>query len=164
MRIVVFLLAALCSSAALAAGPAEEDLSSYNAAVAMSQGDHGTALRVLAEQGNTKAQDWLGYMYEGGSGVPQDYVEAVKWYRMAAEKNLGQAQHDLARMYAEGKGVTKDAVQAHMWANLAASHPSQDQLFDRWESWASFRFRLAAQMTPAQIAEAQRLAREWRPK
>jgi TPR repeat protein len=163
----MFWLVALCSSAVLAAGPVEEDedLSSYHAAVSMQQGDHGTALRALAEHGSTIAQDWLGYMYAKGNGVPQDYVEAVKWYRMAAEKNLGQAQYDLACMYAEGKGVPKDAVQAHMWANLAVSHPAQDQMFEKsWVRWGDLRFSLAAQMTPAQIAEAQRLAREWRPK
>ena len=51
------------------------------------RGDYETALREwrpLAEQGNAKAQSALGIMYYEGRGVPQDYVQAVRWYRKAA--------------------------------------------------------------------------------
>ncbi len=64
-------------------------------------------------------------------------------------------------MYEKGQGVPQDYVQAHMWYNLAASHfaPGSDR-----DRAVKNRDILAAKMTPAQIAEAQRLARKWKPK
>jgi hypothetical protein len=59
-------------------------------------------------------------------------------------------------MYNNGQGVTQDYFQAHMWYNLAAT---QGENLPR-----KSRNRLAEKMTPKQIAEARRLAREWRPK
>ncbi len=50
------------------------------------RGDYDTALkefRPLAEQGETVAQWSLGIMYERGRGVPQDYVQAYRWYTLA---------------------------------------------------------------------------------
>ena len=41
--------------------------------------------RKAAEQGDAEAQNRLGVCYEYGKGVPQDYQEAVKWYRKAVE-------------------------------------------------------------------------------
>jgi TPR repeat protein len=117
-------------------------------------------LRSLAEQGNAVAQTALGDRYDEGQGVLQDYVEAVKWYRKAAEQGNADAQDALARMYVQGQGVPKDLVQAHMWFNLAASRFSGEGL----NIDAAARDSLAAEMTPAQIEQAQRLAREWRPK
>ncbi len=64
-------------------------------------------------------------------------------------------------MYYKGRGVPQDYVQAHMWLNLAASRFPQGT--DR-DMAVKIRDILAAKMTPAQIAEAQRLAREWKPK
>jgi len=90
-------------------------------------------------------------------GVPQDYQEAVKWYRLAADQGDADAQLLLALMYFSGKGVPKDNVLAHMWANLAASQGSD-------EDYLKKRDEIAKHMTPDQIAEAQRLAREWKPK
>ncbi len=64
-------------------------------------------------------------------------------------------------MYGEGQGVPQDYVQAHMWYNLAASkHP----LGEVRNKAVKTRDILAEKMTPAQIAEAQKLAREWKPK
>ena len=58
---------------------------------AFQQGDYATALakwKPLADQGNAKAQLYLGTMYDKGQGVPQDYAEAVKWYRKAADQEM----------------------------------------------------------------------------
>ncbi len=67
--------------------PAEAD---FNAGLAAyKQGDYATALREwnpLAKQGDANAQNNLGFMYYKGHGVPQDYAEAVKWFRKAAEQ------------------------------------------------------------------------------
>jgi TPR repeat protein len=87
--------------------------------------------------------------------LPQDYAEAVKWYRRAAEQGGDMAQLKLGEMYSEARGWPEDLVQAHMWFNLAAAHSGFG---------ANKRDALARRMTPEQIAEAERLAREWKPK
>ena len=129
------------------------------------RGDYTTEfrlLRPLAEQGNAEAQEAFGTLYVMGESVPQDYGEAVKWFRLAAEQGFAEAMDDLARMYVHGEGVPKNYVQAHMWFNLAAArrHPEPGHTnFD-----AGARDNLAAEMSHEQIAEAQRLAREWQSK
>jgi hypothetical protein len=66
----------------------------------------------------------------------------------------------LGLMYRDGKGITQDYVQAHMWLNLsAAGFIGKEQ-----EQAASLREEIGKKMTPQQIAEAQRLAKEWKPK
>jgi TPR repeat protein len=119
--------------------------------------------RLAAEQGNAKAQVVLAIMYGGGHGVPQDYAEVVKWSRLAAEQGVAEAQFHLGFMYASGQGVPQDFVRAHMWSNLAASRFPASQLEMR-DNAVKLRDPTAALMTPAQIAEAQKLAREWKPK
>ncbi|MCZ6485717.1 MAG: tetratricopeptide repeat protein [Acidobacteria bacterium] len=113
-----------------------------------------------AEQGDADAQYRLGVMYNEGQEVPQDYKEAVRWWRAAAEQGLASSQNNLGVMYDEGRGVPQDYIQAHMWYNLAAS----DLTGDHRERSVKNRDELAAKMTAQQIAEAQRLAREWKPK
>ncbi len=78
---------------------------------------------------------------------------ALKWYRMAAEQGHAGAQNNLGVMYDKGDGVTQDYVQAHIWYNLAAAQGN--------ELGRENRDIVAKRMTPAQVAEAQRLAREW---
>ncbi len=87
--------------------------------------------------------------------VRQDNAEAARWYRKAADQGDSLAQYELGQMYVDGEGVPQDYVQAHMWFNLAASEI---------KIAAKFRDDLASKMTPAQIAEAQKMAREWKPK
>ena len=128
------------------------------------RGDYATALRefrALAEQGSAKAQWGLGAMYILGRGVPQDDAEAVKWYRKAAEQGVADAQYNLGSMYYDGQGVTQDYVQTHMWLNVAASSfpPGKDR-----DKALKERDRVAKKMTPAQKAEAKKLAREWKRK
>ncbi len=85
----------------------------------------------------------------------------MKWYRKAAEQGVARAQYNLGFMYSHSQGVPQDYVQAHMWYNLAASRFAPGSNRDRA---VKNRDIIAAKMTPAQIAEAQRLAREWKPK
>ena len=119
--------------------------------------------RKAAEQGHADGQNYLGLMYLLGSGVSQDYSEAVKWFRKAAEQGNPEAQISLGLMYDEGKGVPKDYITAYMWLNLSVSgHPSSDVGYGA--AARSYRDRVASKMTPAQIAEAQKLAREWKAK
>jgi len=73
-----------------------------------------------AEQGDAEAQANLGFMYANGEGVPQDDVEAVKWYRKAAEQGYAKAQHNLGFMYLIGQGVPEIDVEAVKWFRKAA--------------------------------------------
>ncbi len=73
-----------------------------------------------ADQGDAIAESNLGIMYAKGQGVPKDYAEAAKWFRLAADQG-DAAQSNLGAMYANGHGVPQDYVQAHMWLNVAAS-------------------------------------------
>ena len=114
-------------------------------------------LRARAEQGNALAQFNLGVNYTSGEGVPQDDVEATRWFRLAAEQGHLGAQQFLGAKYWIGKGVPQDYVQSHMWLHLAASRLTGEDLEKAVEARAS----VAQMMTPTQIAEAQRLAREW---
>ncbi len=86
------LIAALCAGFTL--GLTAPAWAGWDEAVAAyRRGDYATALREwrpLAKQGNAKAQNNLGVMYYNGQGVPQDYAEAVKWWRKAAEGNTNQ--------------------------------------------------------------------------
>ena len=114
-----------------------------------------------AEQGVSSAQFNLALYYYSGKGVPQDYAEVLKWYRKAARQGHPGAQVNLGVMYGTGEGIPQDYVQAHKWYNLAASRlpPGDDR-----DLAGKNRDIVAAKMTAAQIAEAQRLAREWKPK
>ena len=152
-----FLALAIMLAAAVPAnaGPYEDGVK------AAERGDYTTALnfwRPLAEQGHGVAQSHLGFMYENGKGVPQNDAEAVKWYRKAAEQGHPAAQQNLGTMYGYGYGVPQDNADAHMWFNLAASRlpPGEDR-----DKAVKLRDLFASKMTPAQIAEAQKLARGW---
>ena len=83
-----------------------------------------------------------------------DYATDVSWFRKAAEEGNVFAQHALGVMYAKGEGVPQDYVQAHMWFSLCAAQGGGTNNQDI----------IATRMTPAQIAEAQKMAREWKPK
>jgi uncharacterized protein len=108
-------------------------------------------LRRAAKHGDPDAQNNLGQMYENGEGVPQNYAQAAKWYRKAAEHVLdlgsaGEGRNNLGLLYLSGHGVPKDLVLAYVWFRLAGT---ERNLSD------------AAQMTAAQIGEAERMAADW---
>ena len=117
--------------------------------------DHTEAVKwfkLAAIQGDTQAQISLAMMYRVGLGTVQDYTEAVKWYRLAAEQGDATAQFNLGVMYINGHGVIQDYVRAHMWFNLAAVKGETDALKKR--------AIIAKLLTPQQISEAQKMARE----
>ena len=58
-------------------------------------------------------------MYIQGKGVPENDVEAVKWFRRAAEQGCAKAQFNLGAMYGTGEGVPENYIEAHMWWALA---------------------------------------------
>jgi TPR repeat protein len=123
--------------------------------------DYAEALKwygLAAARGDALAQYNLGVMYDKGKGAPQDYAEALKWYGLAAAQGHAEAQFNLGVRYAKGQGVPQDYVQAYKWLNLAAAtiiEPYRDKAVKARDS-------VAARMTPAQVAEAQQRAREWK--
>jgi uncharacterized protein len=138
------------------------DLSSREAAAV-------DVLRKAADNGDASVQTGVGQIYFSGLlGVPQDYAQAVTWYRKAADQGYGLAQQFLGEMYENGWGVPQNYAQAYIWFNLWALRVG-DMVPERERSAilevaAKFLDRLAAKMTPQQLVEAQRTAREWAPK
>ena len=155
-------------------------------------GDYATAFiefQTLAERGNTIAQYYLGVMYDYGRGVPENDVEAARWFRVAAEQGFLAAQNDLGLMYVLGHGVPQDDDQAlHWWQkaadkgfpaaqkNLGLMHrtgrgvPKDLVQALMWyklaadggnKEAANNRDKFVKNMTPEQIAEARRRARTW---
>jgi len=86
-----------------------------------------------------------------GKGVPKDYAEAVKWYRLAAAQGNANAQLNLGIMYGKGEGVPEDYVQAYAWLNLAAAQGNKIASKNK----AIIRKR----MTSADVSEAQKLSK-----
>ena len=119
--------------------------------------ERAKAYRIAAEQGNATTQAVLGVMYSVGDAVPKDDTEAAAWLSCAAEQDFAAAQFLLGLMYGQGQGVPQDLVQAHMWLTLAE---------ERGNSYARrvLDLTLEAWMTWDEIAKAEKLAREWKPK
>ena len=123
--------------------------------------------RKAAEQGDADAQGRLGGMYENGQGVTQDYVEAAKWYRKAAEQGQMSAQFSLGDFYFKGTGVPKNNVEAYMWYNLASAHSGNNEIEKKLiAGCATLRDNMVkmGDITPEEIAEAQRLAAAFVPR
>lgn len=119
-------------------------------------GDYAKAFveyRRLADDGDIQALHNLGVMYYNGYGAYLDYHKAMQCFLAAAEHGIAGSQNNMGYMYAHGEGVPQDFVRAHMWFDIAAANGDGTA--------AENRAILAARMTPAEIAEAGRLAREW---
>jgi len=114
----------------------------------------GKWFRLAAEQGDAKAQFNLGLLYMSGSGVAHNDAQAVTWVRKSAVQGLAQAQYTLGSMYEHGQGVKQDYVRAYLWFALGADSGDTDS--------AKSRDRAATLMTPKQIAQARKLARDCR--
>jgi len=124
-------------------------------------------LRKSADQGNADGEYYLGLAYAKGQGLAQDHAEAARWFRKAADQGNLDSQSILGFNYANGRGVPQNFVEALKWSILAASQtpasqndPNAGALRD-----AAVRNRdfLVLKMTPTEVAEAQGLAREWKP-
>jgi len=106
-----------------------------------------------AEQGHAEAQYYMGYRYEHGKGIAQNYAEAVRWYSKAAEQGNLAAMNGLGSLNKQGHGVPQNQLEAYKWFNLAATSGEREYLTNR--------DKVAASLTPSQLAEGQRLASEW---
>src|SRR5262245_5740491 len=91
--------------------------------VSYDRADYKTALKVwmeAAQQGDPKAQTYVGEIYEKGLGVAPDYGAAAQWYRRAAEKGYAPAAYSLGVLYEQGLGVPKDPKEAAQWYSRAS--------------------------------------------
>jgi len=168
----------------------------YKAGIAAyRRGDFATAVSEfipLARDGDARAQRNLGYLYEKGKGVPQNHIEAVKWYRMAAEQGDAVAQFNLAIMYYNGAGVVRNYQQAAVWFRKAADQgyikaqfslgtmesTGRGVLVDLAQAHMWFTLaetngnrnarialhNLTRRMTPAQLERARHMREEWMKK
>ena len=109
--------------------------------------------RLAADQGVAEMQSLLGMMYDNGRSVQEDDAEAVRWFRLAAEQGDAFAQWSLGTMYSRGEGVPEDLVLAYMWFNLAAAQG--------YEIKQGNKDIVEQLMTREQVAEAQKMSREW---
>ena len=165
MKILRPLLIALLFVASPAAAQSLEE-QMRTAASAYERKDMATAVRiwkVWAEKGDAEAQTLLGAMYWSGEGVPRNHHEAAKWYLRAAHQGYARAQNDIGFMLGFGEGVPPhDDVEAYKWLTLAiARYTSKNQ--ERLDQAIKDKATLTARMTKAQIAEAERRVRAWKP-
>ena len=129
--------------------------------VAPDYGEAASWYRKAADRGDDVALYNLGGMYFGGRGVPSDLAGAANLYRDAAEQGNALAPLNLGVMYVNGEGVPRDYVQAYKWFIVALARLPESETEKRSQA-ANGRDVVAYTIPPEQIAEAQRLAREWK--
>lgn len=112
---------------------------------------------IVVAQGSARALGRLGFRYENGFGVPQNYIAAADLYLRAAEQGDPFAQSRLGLSYDKGHGVPLDYILAYKWLDLAAARGSgRDRTF-----YLKLRDAVASKMSLAQVMEGQRLALIW---
>jgi TPR repeat protein len=158
-----FFFAASAAAALLLSTAHFAEAASFRQGVfAFDRQDYVLASRIfipLAQRGEPAAQSYLGFMFETGRGVPQNYTEAAMWYRRAAEQGDSLAQYSLGLLYDKGQGVPQDIVEASKWLNLsAAAAPRQAR-----EARARIRDAVMTKMTRGEIARSRLRALEWTP-
>lgn len=158
------LVAALLAAWPAASQNLEADMKA--AAGAYERKDMPTAVRiwkVWAAKGNAEARTLLGAMYWSGDGVPRNHTEAARLYLLAANQGYARAQNNIGFMLGFGEGIPpRDDVEAYKWISLAiANYTTRNQ--DRLEQARIDLAALAKRMTPAQIREAERRAKAFKP-
>lgn len=116
------------------------------------------AQAALAEKPDTDLE--RGHRYYLGLGVPQDYVEAARWYYRAARRGVGAAQGYLGIMIAWGQGVPVDGIESYMWLDLGAKNATDKEERDVFRI---VRDQLATLMTTEDVKTAARQAKEFKP-
>jgi hypothetical protein len=165
MKLIVSALAALLlASSPLTAQTLEADMK--QAAGAYERKDMATASRIWktwAGKGNAEARTLLGAMYWSGEGVPRDHKEAARLYLLAANQGYARAQNDIGFMLGFGEGIPPpDDIEAYKWLSLAIkgyTDKNQDRLVQARKDLAT----LTKRMSPAQITEAERRAKAFKP-
>jgi uncharacterized protein len=166
MKIIAAFLIALLLVASPAAAQSSLEADMREAAAAYERKDMATAARlwkIWADKGNAEARTLLGAMYWSGEGVPRDHKEAARLYLLAANQGYARAQNDIGFMLGFGEGLPPpDDVEAYKWLSLAINgytDKNQDRLDQARKDLAT----LAKRMRPAQISEAERRAKAFKP-
>ena len=109
--------------------------------------------RTAAERGHPEAQLGLAMAYHRGIGLDRSYESAVEWLRRSAQQDFSRGQYNLGYAYESGKGIEMDFVLAYQWYALAArkDYPKAEKALQR----------LAKNMTPSEITEANQGVTEW---
>jgi TPR repeat protein len=94
--------------------------------------------------------------YYKGVGVNKNAVEAVKWFRLAVEQDHAASKFNLGACYYNGEGVNQDKIEGYKWISLSAAQGHAPAI----KTLAV----IESEMTPTEIAEAQRLARQFKPR
>jgi len=127
--------------------------------VAENPGDAAMWYRKAADQNLAAAQHALGNCYFEGYGVTKDIPDGVIWTRKAAEQGFAPAEDALGMCYAKGKGMPQDYLEAYKWFDLAAAQGGEHN------TDAKINLSMAERaMTPEQITQAQKLARDFKPR
>jgi TPR repeat protein len=116
------------------------------------------ALLAKAKAGEPAAEFRVGYRYQHGKGVSQNYAQAALWYRKAAEQNNPSAELNLGFLYANGQGVPQDNAEAYFWFDLAATGKAGAAFA---EIAAQDRDKAASHLTSDDLSRAQERARNW---
>ena len=166
MKIIVSTLAALLLLALPATAQSSLEADMRAAAGAYERKDMATAARIWkgwAGKGNAEARTLLGAMYWSGEGVPRDHKEAARLYLLAANQGYARAQNDIGFMLGFGENIPpRDDIEAYKWLTLAINGytaKNQDRLAQARKDLAT----LAKRMNPAQITEAERRAKAFKP-
>jgi uncharacterized protein len=112
---------------------------------------------VVVVRASARAQGRLGFRYENGFGVPQNYIAAADLYLRAAEEGDVFAQCRLGLSYDKGHGVPKDVILAYKWLDLATARASRRER----DFYQRLRDAVASKMSLEQVTEGQRLALIW---
>ncbi len=112
-----------------------------------------------AKQGHKRAQYNLGILYSTGEGTPKNYKKARKWFLKAAKQNHEKAQYALGELYRLGKGVSENNIKAYTWFYIADKNGNPKA--PKAKEKLSKETNKKTEITPAQITEAQRRAKEW---
>jgi TPR repeat protein len=155
------ILFVILSIGASAARPAQADAFAQ-ASAAYARGNYvraASALSLLAQRGNARAQGLLGFLYENGFGVPQAYDAAADLYQQAAMQGDPFGQSRLGLIYDKGHGVPQDLVLSYKWLDLAAAHATKRER----DYYLRLRNAVASKMSSDQIVAGQRLALIWAP-
>ena len=158
MAIIIAAIVLAETTGAVTADPYDDAIAAYR------RGDYATALQILrplAERGSFRAQYTLAFAYTHGHGVPQNFVEAARWYRRSADQGWASAQINLANLYYEGKGEPVDYVSAYFWFALSASG---DLNAKTKQGAIEGRDSAAKRLSEAQLAEAKQWVRLWKPR
>lgn len=124
---------------------------------AYEKGDYARAAESwepLAKEGDPAAQFNLGLLYLDGHGKPQNYGEAVLWFRRAADQGYGKAQLNLGAMYGVGRGIGRDYVQAYKWLSICAAGGVS--------GCSAQRDLVAKKLNGRKLADAQQMASTWK--